>query len=244
MTCSTDGVKVTVGGNVLGTCSTSATKITLSPGTHKVTFTKDGFRTASRVVSITAGSASQLNVSLVKRRVDTRLPPDNGGGGGGAGVTPPPSVKKKDNRLVWKVLFYSTLSAGVALLAGSIFTGLKVRGYEHDKEVRIRQLHSQVPPVYPGESDACKFNEGDPTLVNICNKGSQMANVTNALIGVGAALLAGSGVFMYFAYFAKGNTTEKATSLSPTFKGPGKTRIMVTPQIWVRGGGLAASLRF
>ncbi len=247
VTCSTDDVKVMVGGNVLGTCSTSATKITLNPGTHKVTFTKDGFQTASHVVSISLGQTSQLTVSLVKKRVDSRLPPDGNGGGGGGdggdGVTPPPDgAKKKDSRLVWKVLFYSTLTAGVALLAGSIFTGLKVKNYEHDKDVRIRQLHDLG--IFPGEADACRDNANDPTLVNICNKGTQMANITNALIGVGAALLAGSGVFLYFAYIAKGKKEEKASTLSPSFKGPGKSRVMVTPQIYVRGGGLSATLRF
>jgi len=62
VTCSTDGVKVSVGGNVLGTCSSSRTKITLSPGTHKVIFTKDGFQTASHVVSVSLGRTSRLNV--------------------------------------------------------------------------------------------------------------------------------------------------------------------------------------
>jgi len=250
VTCSTGDVQVTVGGNVLGTCSPTATKITLSPGTHTVTFTKEGFRTASRVVSISVGRASQLNVELIKRKVDSRLPPGdgNGTGSGNNGVTPPVGPKKKDSRLAWKVLFYTTLSAGVALLASSIFTGLKVKAYEHDKEVRIRQIqdaHTADPTVpLPGEDDACKFNAGDLTLLDICNKGSQMANVTNALIGVGAALLAGSGVFLYFAYIAKGNTQEKAAGGSPSFKGPGGSRIMVTPHVYVRGGGLSATLRF
>ncbi len=55
VTCSTDGVKVSVGGNVLGSCSSAATKIKLSPGTRKVIFTKDGFKTASHMVSISIG---------------------------------------------------------------------------------------------------------------------------------------------------------------------------------------------
>jgi PEGA domain len=242
ITCSTDGVKVSVGGNVLGTCSTSRTKITLSPGTHKVIFTKDGFKTASHMVSISLGRTSRLNVDLAKRIVHRRLPPDDG-------TTPgvkPPAVddNKKDNRLAWKVLFYSTLSAGVALLAGSIITGLKVSSLEDDKIVRIREI--QLDPLIenPGVADACKDNSNDPELIDICNKGVTMARTTNILIGVGAALLASSGLFLYFAYIAKGSSKEKATSLNPTFDGPGKTRIMVTPQIYVRGGGLSATLRF
>jgi hypothetical protein len=238
VTCSTDGVQVSVGGNVLGTCSTSATSITLSPGTHRVIFTKDGFHSASRMVSIRTSRKSQLNVELRKRKIESRLPPDDGKGT--PGVTPP--TDDKDDRLLWKVLFYSTLGAGVALLAGSIFTGLKVRQYERDKEIRISQLHDIGS--YPGVKDACTYNERDSTLLNICNDGTTMARTTNVLIGLGAALLASSGVFMYFAYIAKGLKKERPTSLGPTFGGPGKSRIMVTPQIWVRGGGLSATLRF
>ncbi len=245
VTCSTDGVSVTVGGNVLGTCSTTATKITLSPGTHRVTFSKSGFRTSTRLVGISAGQTSRLSMSMARIPRPRRLLGGNAAGSGAEGnegvTPPPPGGSKKDKRLVWKVLFYSTLGVGVAMLAGSIFTGLQVKSYEHDKEVRIRQLQDQG--IYPGESNACRDNAGDDTLVSICNKGLKMANVTNALIGVGAALLAGSGVFLYLAYIAKDNK-ERATSLSPSFRGPGGSRVMVTPTIWVRGGGLSATLRF
>lgn len=245
VTCSTDGVKVSVGGNVLGTCSASRTKIPLSPGTHKVIFTKDGFKTASHMVSISLGRTSRLNVDLEKRIIHRRLPPDDGGNGTKPGVKPPTGDdKKKDSRLAWKVLFYSTLTAGVALLAGSIVTGLKVNSLEDDKIVRIREIQLDPNIQNPGVKDACKENSNDDELINICNKGVDMARTTNILIGVGAALLASSGLFLYFAYIAKDSSKERATSLSPTFDGPGNTRIMVTPHIYVRGGGLSATLRF
>ncbi len=244
VTCSTDGVKVSVGGNVLGSCGASSTKITLSPGTHKVIFTKDGFKTASHMVSISLGRTSRLNVELEKRTIHRRLPPGDGNGTS-PGVTPPDDTgKKKDNRLVWKVLFYSTLSAGVAMLAGSIITGLKVKAFEHDKEIRIREIQNDDNLPNPGVADACADHQNDGELISICNDGTSMARTTNILIGLGAALLASSGVFMYFAYIAKGSSPERAVNLTPTFSGPGKTKIMVTPQIWVRGGGLSATLRF
>ncbi len=244
VTCSTDGVKVSVGGNVLGTCSSSRTKITLSPGTHKVIFTKNGFQTASHVVSVSLGRTSRLNVNLEKRVVVRRLPPDGSNGDGTSdGVTPPPvEGKKKDSRLAWKVLFYTTLSTGVALLAGSIFTGLKVRSLEDDKLILIRDLQGQG--ITPGVENACEDNGGSEELADICNRGESMARTTNIFIGVGAALLASSGLFLYLAYIAKGNTKERATTLTPSFDGPGNTRLMVTPQIYVRGGGLSATLRF
>lgn len=71
-----------------------------------------------------------------------------------------------------------------------------------------------------------------------------MATITNVLIGVGSAMLVGSAVFLYFAYIAKGKKEEKPTALGASFNGPGKSRIMVTPQVYVRGGGLSATLRF
>lgn len=241
VTCSTGGVSVSVGGNVLGTCSTSRTKITLSPGTHKVTFTKDGFQTASRVVSISVGRISRLKVELVKRRIETRLPP--GGDNGGAGVTPPVKTKKKDSRLVWKVLFYSTLAAGVAVAMGAIYTGLQVWGYREDKEVRNAQLGDEGTwPSNP--KDVCEGSGTDPKLQTICNNGIKFARITNALWGVSGALLVGSAVFFYYAYIAKPSKQERATAVSPSFAGPGKSRVMVTPQIFVRGGGLSATLRF
>jgi len=237
VTCSTGGVKVSVGGNVLGTCSTSKTKITLSPGTHKVTFTKDGFKTASHMVSISVGRTSRLDVDLVKRKIDTRLPPDDRNGGGG--VKPPVKVKKKDTRVLWKALFYSTLAAGLATTVGFIYTGLQVNKYQDDKDVLLRAN----PSLNINPKDVCT-NQTDEEMQVICRNGKKMAITTNVLIGISTALFISSGIFLYYAYIAKGSAKEKPTSISPSFAGPGKSRVMVTPQIWVKGGGLSATLRF
>jgi len=247
VTCNREGVSVTLNQQPVGTCGLAGSLIKAKPGTHSVGFSKDGFHTTTRVVTVRAGRTSRLTIELTKtsRRVIDRVPP----GGGGPGVTPPKGGKKKDPRMAYKVLFYTTLSVGAAMLVSSIFTGLQVKKYEQDKidQIdRLNDLHLSNPvdyPTFPGEENACKENANSTALVDICNNGTTMATVTNVLIGIGAALVASSGVFLYYAYFKK-SKTERAEADHPAFKDPTQARIMVTPQIWVNGGGVSATLRF
>ncbi|MFH2008160.1 MAG: PEGA domain-containing protein [bacterium] len=242
VTCNREGVAVTVGERPAGTCGMAGSRITAKPGTHRVVFSKNGFQTTTRMVTIAAGRTSRLTIEMTKtdRPVVDRIPPRRDGG---EGVTPPKGEKKKDPRLTYKVLFYTTLSVGAALLVSSIFTGLQVKKYEQDKLDQIDRLHAENPPRYPDEENACKGNANSPELVDICNKGTNMAVITNVLIGLGAALVGTSAVFLYYAYIKK-SSAERANADNPAFQDPTRAKVMVTPQIWVNGGGVSATLRF
>jgi len=132
--CSVDGVAVSLDGDPAGTCGQVERSITVKPGVHEVSFTKDGFETATRSVTVSSGQTSSLSVSL-RAQPGVEVGPRRRVGGG---VTPPGGKGTKDGRMLWKVLFYTTVSVGAALLVGSIVTGVKVRSLESDKEAIIR----------------------------------------------------------------------------------------------------------
>lgn len=248
VSCNVPGATVRVDGRVAGQCDAGGMRITAAAGTRKIEISHPGFTTAERVATVKAGETTEIEVALQKaagavpvdRRVtppeDRRVPP-------GDGVTPPKGGEKTaDPTLKWKVLFYSTVGAGAALLVASIFTGMQVKSLEKDKEAEIIASWDDPDPTkhVTDTKNACKNNRGNTALVDICNKGANMATVTNALIGVGAVLVAGSGFFLYKAYFDK-SSKEKA-ELTPT--APARPRFVVTPEIWERGGGVSATLRF
>lgn len=240
MLCSVDGVDVSVDGDSAGTCGQVERTIQVKPGVHEVSFSKEGFEVANRSVTVSSGQTSRLNVTLrakaggavgPRRRV------------GGSGVTPPGGEGKKDGRMLWKALFYTTVSVGAALLVGSIITGVKVKSLESDKRAIIRaSWDGPTDGWITDEKDACAHNKGNPEMVSVCNDGVKYANITNALIGVGAALVAGSGYFLYRAYFSKDSSSERPSALRPTTPRP--ARLIVAPQIYERGGGVSAVLRF
>jgi TolB-like protein len=241
--CNVDGIAVSVDGKPRGECSMVERKLRAKAGTHTLRFSKAGFETTERVVTVRGGETSSLNVTLPKVG---GAPPDDrrqpGVGPGTPPTTPPKDDTKSDPRLKWKVLFYSTAGAGAALLVASIFTGLKVKSLEDDKIDAIKDSWDGPNPVTT-DGNACKNNAGNEELVDICNQGSDMATATNALIGVGAALIAGSGYFLYRAYF--GEDEERATrdaAVTPTR--PAGPTWVVTPTFSEQGGGVSATFRF
>ncbi len=242
--CNVDGVSVTLNGQPSGECSMVGRKLPARAGTYKLVFSKEGYESSTRVVTVSGGQTSSLNITLEKTGGGGQpgTGPGEGPGTGpgeGSGTTPGTTPSKSDPTMKWKILFYSTISAGAALLVASIFTGLKVKSLESDKEDVIRRSWDGPQDTWITDQDnACTHNKGNQELVDICNKGTKMATVTNALIGVGAVLVAGSGYFLYKAYFAK-DKKERATALSapqPTW--------VVAPSVTEKGGGVTATFRF
>jgi len=244
--CNVDGIAVSMDGKPRGECSMVERKLRAKAGTHTLRFSKEGFETTERVVNVRGGETSSLNVTLPK--TGGAPPDDRRQPGVRPGTTPPPSPKddtKSDPRLKWKILFYSTAGAGAALLVASIFTGLKVKSLEDDKIDAIKDSWDSPDPSkhVTDESNACKYNKGNKDLVDICNQGTDMATATNVLIGVGAALIAGSGYFLYRAYFGEDEerVTRDAAVTPPRPAGP---TWVVTPTFSEKGGGVSATFRF
>lgn len=236
--CSVEGVDVSVDGDLAGTCGPVERTIPVKPGVHEVSFTKDGFEAATRSVTISSGQTSRLNLNL-RAKPGVEVGPRRRAG---AGVTPPGGKAKKDSRMLWKALFYTTVSVGAALLVGSIITGVKVKSLESDKRSIIKaSWDGPTDGWITDQKDVCAHNKGNQELVSVCNDGVKYANITNALIGVGAALVAGSGYFLYRAYFSR-DSSERPSVPPPAAAQP--AAFVVTPQIYQRGGGVSAVLRF
>ncbi|MDY0004484.1 MAG: PEGA domain-containing protein [Polyangia bacterium] len=249
--CNVPGATVNVDGRVVGECDAGGLKVEVEPGTRAVTVTRPGFVAASRMVVVKAATVSEVQVTLQAssrpRPPDERRPPPGGDvtpPPGGDGTTPPKdgSDKPKDPNLVWKALFYSTVSVGAAVLVASIFTGMKVKSLEKDKEAEIKRSWDDpnIDNWVTDLNDACSNNRGNQALVNICNKGENMAIMTNALIGVGAALVVGSGIFLWKAYFSKSGKEQP----DPAAAMGTDPRFVFTPVIWESGGGASATFKF
>lgn len=242
--CNVPAATVKIGDQTVGECDAGGLSLSLDAGEHSVSVSKDGYATSTHVVTVRQAVTTELEVGLKviedARPGDPRLPAHKDlDPGAKDGVTPPRVDKPGDPTMKWKVLFFSTASVGAALLVASIFTGMKVKSLEKDKLDEIRRWIDLGNPA-PDQRDACTNNAGNQALVNICNKGERMAVATNALIGVGAALVAGSAFFLYKAYFDR--SAKEHSLLAPEALSP--PSFVVTPEIWERGGGVSATLRF
>lgn len=239
VSCNLDSVFVRVNKKRAGYCGKGVSRLKLSGGKHRVSFARAGYVRLVHWVEIRRGETLRLKVALrLSGPLKTRGVPRPATPK--AGVTPaPPKRQRPAGRTAWRVLFFSTLGTGAALMVASIFTALKVRSYEDQKLDIINDALNNPPPGgFDFTGDACANNNGVAELVDVCNKGHQMSMVTNVLLGVGTSLVLTSAVFLYFAYFAKAKRPTEAASV------PSTPSITVTPQVWRSGGGLLTTLRF
>jgi len=241
VSCSVDGVTIKVGDRPAGKCGTGVTRVKAKAGTHMVAFGREGYFTFKQQVTVRGGETTRLKVALrpvsAQRRVAARLPPRDAKP---AGVTPSPP-RRRDGRKTWKALFFTTLSTGAVFLVASIFTWSKMQSLEGDKEDIVRRLAISHPGMLDSD-DVCVDNQYSVELVDVCNKGHQMSQITNAFIGVGVGLVATSAVFLYFAYFAKAKVKAKARERAARTRS--RPSFNVIPHLWERGGGVSATLRF
>lgn len=238
VSCTIDGIALKVDRKPRGQCGTGVTRFKLSTGVHRVTFSRTGYTTQVHRIKVRGGETTRLKVALqpaVVPRAKIALP-----AAGPAGVTPVvPKSKHRDRRTLWRALFFTSLGTGVALLVGSIFTTLRVRALENEKENIIRlSLLGPSPEWIDDTENVCENHNNNAELIDVCNEGVRMSLLTRIFFGVGAGLVATSAVFMYFAYFVKSKRRERSSS------GAAATSIRVAPQVWKGGGGMTATLKF
>jgi hypothetical protein len=240
VTCNVDGVEVEIDGQSVGQCNTGITRLRTFAGNQKATFRRAGYLTTQQWVTVRGGETTRLNLALRPAptpRLPTAAPPPTGTTP--AGVMPPAKTHRHGRRLAWKALFFTTLGTGAAFLVASIVTGLKAQSLRHDISDFVTASYSGPANTWLDEEPVCVHNQGNLALVNVCNKEHRMSHTTYALVGVGAGLVVTSAVFLYYAYVAKPKSHERAAGRSSTV--PSFTWV---PQVWEKGGGFSAHLRF
>jgi hypothetical protein len=246
------GAMVAVDGKDVGRVPGSGVMmLDLPPGSHKVTVSRSGYATTSSRVWIRVGRTLTVKFRMRKIAEPTRpvvrpTPPGPIEPRKPDVVTPPikpePKKKKKTSPKVWwQVAFYSSAGLAVVATAVAIGTGIRVWKLEDDKKNYLKSL--SPAPSWINDSNVCNAGSGDQKLVGICNDGKNMELATNLMWGVAGVFAAAAGVFSYFAFVKKyPKETEQPAEGAGSKVGP--TNFSVTPNVWHRGAGINARLRF
>lgn len=222
----------------------------LPPGSHKVAVSKSGYASTSSRVWIRVGRTLTVKFRMRKIAEPTRpvvrpTPPGPVEPRKPDVVTPPikpePKKKKTSPKVWWQVAFYSSAGLAVVAAAVAIGTGIKVWSLEDDKKDHLKTLDPTTPWI--NDKNVCTSGNTDATLNGICNKGKNMELATNLMWGVAGVFAAAAGVFSYFAFVKKyPKETEQPAEGAGSKVGP--SNISVTPEVWHRGAGIHARLRF
>jgi hypothetical protein len=174
-----------------------------------------------------------------RTEVTVALEPSEGAAAAPTTAEPPtpPTAGSKTAR----VMFWSTLVATGAGVAAFTITGLQVRSIEKEQDQAIAEWGDGFKAngvQFPNDACAEARNDGFSKLVDVCDRGRNMATVTNVLIGVTAAAAVASAIFYWRGYLAPG--THETVGAAH-----GSTRQMVfSPELYKNGAGLGAAIQF
>ena len=139
-----------------------------------------------------------------------------------------------------RVLFWTSLVATGAGVAAFTITGLQVRSIEKEQDQAIAEWGNAFKAngvQFPNDACAEARHDGFAKLVDICDRGQNMATVTNVLMGVTAAAAVASAIFYWRGYLATSDTPESVRSAK-------LARPVFTPEVYKNGAGLGAVIQF
>jgi hypothetical protein len=227
------GANVFVDEKLVGTTSAEPVMVPqIAPGPHQVRIEKSGSKPYIARVKVAPGEVSQVAAKLEPEVAETTGGGAQIGGGehGGSSDVEQPGHTSR-------ILFWTTLGAGVASAAAVVGFGLHTKSLEDDKKTAIAT--SPVPRIsMSGPNDnVCDLAHAqatsDPRLAGICDDGAHSATLTNVFIGVSVASLAASAWFYYKGYV---DVTPEHSSAS--------TRMRVSPYGGTQGGGVLMEWEF
>src|SRR5262249_18322091 len=203
----------------------------LPPGPASIAVESPGFeRYEQASVDVKPGATTKISVELVKAV------------GKPAPLTPVPPVEQVERPGgTARVLFWTTLVATGAGVAGFTITGLKVKSIENEQDQAIKEWGDGFKAngvQFPG--DACQEarNDGYQKLIDICDRGKNMATVTNVLIGVTAAAALATAFFAWKGYLSPGSNVERVARRNV------QPRVVLAPELYRSGGGVGAVVQF
>jgi hypothetical protein len=218
----TGGGTVLVDGVEKGTLDGGDARVNVSEGSHKVTVHVPGFQAPSLSTNIKSGAEQEVSFALSPAKEGEGVEAE-------AGSSKPFPVRK--------VIAYSALGVGVALLAVG---GIEMAAWFSDKNTN-ESNRANIPSTI---TDACSVTDGGlpyyAAAKNACNA-SEDAKSHSALawgLGLGGLAVAGTGVVLLLT--DHGSTDASSGSLPAAHVG----RFAVTPMLGPQGGGMRLKLNF
>ncbi len=263
------GVKIEIDGTVIAASAQKGTiPATLPPGAHKVVVTK-GDKRIVKTAEVSIFTSTTVRISkeeLIPAPVPAKTPtpavktkpePKQAAPAPAAqssqqtasapAETETPSEPKpaeeptwwqRQNK--WKVAFWSSAALTVVLFGSAIYTGMKVRNLENEKEDFMRD--SPHSSDYVGVDDVCSMEipAGDEHLKEICDDGKQMALTTNILMFTGVLTGLATGYFMHKAYIDTDDGVKTDSEISPE----GGSSMSIAPYFGPHSGGISFTLSY
>src|SRR5262249_23544136 len=157
----------------------------------------------------------------------------------GAPLLPPPSPEPRERPgKTARVLFWTSLVATGAGVAAFTITGLQVRSIEKEQDQAIAEWGDGFKAngvQQPNDACAEARSDGYKKLIDICDRGSNMATVTNVLIGATAVAAVATAFFYWRGYLATSESdTPRTAKLTP----------VVAPTVYRSGAGLSTVIQF
>jgi hypothetical protein len=157
-------------------------------------------------------------------------------------IVPPATPTERAERpgKTARVLFWTSLVATGAGVAAFTITGLQVRSIEKEQDQAIAEWGDGFKTngvQFPHDACAEARNDKFAKLVDICDRGQNMATVTNVLMGVTAAAAVATAIFYWRGYLATSDAQESVRSAK-------LTRPVITPEVYKNGAGLGAVIQF
>jgi TolB-like protein len=231
-----DGASVFVDEKLVGTTGGQPVMVPqIAPGNHQVRIEKSGSKPYIARVKVAPGEVTQVSA-----RLEPEVAENGGGGGGGAQLGGGGGEHNGGGEVeqpghTSRILFWTTLGAGVASAAAVVGFGLHTKSLEDDKKTAIANSPvTRISMSGPGDN-VCDLahSMGDTRLAGICDDGARSATLTNVFLGVGVASLAASAWFYYKGY----------VDVSPDHTAAG-TRMRVSPYGGTQGGGVLMEWEF
>lgn len=202
----------------------------LPPGNVLLAVDSPGYQRTEVTVEIRDGQAARAAITLEPAVAPPPLAPP---------VEQPVAHERGGGTA--RVLFWTSLVATGAGITAFTITGLKVRSIEKEQDDAIAKFdYSKNGVQFPNDACAEAKNDGNPKLVDICDRGKSMATITNVLIGVTAVTAVATAIFYWRGYLAEDAKPREAQARG---KPPGR-RLVVSPEIYQGGGGVGAVIQF
>ncbi len=218
---------VFINGDVKGTLAGGTVQISgLPEGNHEIRIEAEGYEPFSGEVTISGGSAEEIDVTLTPK--------------GSIGPEKPKKPKKPGS--LERKLFWTTAVLTAAGATAFTITGLNVRSLEDDKLVEIERVNPTLSTPLD-DVDACEDAEARniASVLDICKKGQSRATITNVLIGTTVLTAAAAGYFYYKGYVkaGKSKSTESASKQSSD-----ETVVKITPAVSPNYVGAGIQIEF